>query len=145
MARRFGHEKVDNAEKFEPFERRPRVIGIRQRHQGIETDAQQPADLPTVDGLAHLGGGVANARQDVFGHTPTLGNNAAVLWIIDVPPARQLVTALPVLAPALAIALASNGRVTTARLTDLAGGQDQIDARQAVLRPLRVVLDAAGV
>src|SRR5439155_13130799 len=101
VARRFGHKKVDDAEELEPLERGPRVLGVRQRHKGIETDAQESADLPTVDGLPHLYGGAAEARQDVFGNPPTFGNDTAVFRVVDVPSARQLVTALPVLPPTL--------------------------------------------
>src|SRR5262249_38501025 len=48
MARRFGHKEVDDAEELELLERGPRVLGVRQRHQGIETNAQQAADLAPV-------------------------------------------------------------------------------------------------
>src|SRR5262249_4469510 len=98
-----------------------------------------------MDSLAHLRGGVAAAWQFVFGHAPALGNDAAVLRIVDVPPARELVTPLPMLSPALAIPLTGDGRVPAARLANLAGGQYQVDARQTVFRALGVMLNASGV
>src|SRR5262249_24779957 len=118
IAGRFRHEKIDDAEELEPFERRPSVLGIRERHEGIETDTQQPPHLPPVDGLTHLRSSIADAWQFVFGHTPALGHDAAVLGIVDVSPARELVTPLPMLSPSLAIALASDGRVPAARLAN---------------------------
>ena len=145
MPGRFRHEKVDDAEELEPFERRPSVLGVRERHEGIETDAQQPPDLPAMDGLTHLRGSVADAWQFIFGHAPALGNDAAVLRIVDVPPTRELVTTLPMLPPALAISLAGDGRVPAAWLANLASGQDQVDARQTVFRALGVMFNAAGV
>src|SRR5262249_10447898 len=74
-----------------------------------------------------------------------LGHNLAVIRIVDVSPARELVTALPVLSPALAIALARDGRVAAAWLADFTSGQHQVDARQAVLSPLRAMLDPTSV
>src|SRR4029453_7407436 len=98
-----------------------------------------------MDGLAHLCGGVADAWQFVFGHTPALGHDAAVLRIVDVSPTWELVTSLSMLSPALAIPLASDGRVPAARLANLASCQYQVDARQTVFRTLGVMFNAAGV
>ena len=98
-----------------------------------------------MDGLTHLRSSVADAWQFVFGHAPALGYDAAVLRIVDVPPARELVTPLPMLPPALAVALARDGRVPAAWPANLPSSQDQVNARQTIFRTLGVVLNAAGV
>ena len=63
-----------------------------------------------------------------FRDAPDRGDLLAVLRVLDVTSSRQLVAALPVLAPALTIALASDRAIATAGPADAAGGQDQVDA-----------------
>ena len=111
MARRLRHEKVDDAEEFELLQGGAGVVGVRQGDEGVKADTEEPANLTPVDGLHHLRGGVAHARQLVGGDPPALGHDTAMLGIVEVSPARQLITALAVLPPTLAIALPSNGRV----------------------------------
>jgi hypothetical protein len=76
---------------------------------------------------------------------PNRGDVLPVLRIGDVAVARQLVTLVPVLAPALAVALTSDGRDPASRLAVLAGRQTEVDARPHVLDTFGVVLEAAGV
>src|SRR6185295_4013008 len=90
-------------------------------------------------------GGQARARKLRLGDAPALGDDATVLGVLDVAPARQLVAALAVLAAALPVALPRDHRVARAGLPDLARRQAEVDAGQAVLDALRVVLDAARV
>ena len=80
-----------------------------------------------------------------FGDAPDLGDVRAVLGVLDVAVAGQLVALVAVLAPALPVALPGDGAVAAARLADPPGGEHEVDARQHVLDALRVVLDAARV
>src|SRR5262249_40450943 len=68
-----------------------------------------------------------------------------MLRIVDVPPARELVTALPVLSPTLAIPLAGDSRVATSRLANLASGQDEVDTRQTVFGALGMMFNTPGM
>ena len=80
-----------------------------------------------------------------FLDAPDLGDVCAVLRVLDVARARQLVALLALLPPALAVALAGDHRVAAAFPADAAGGDHQVDGRHAVLDALGVMLDAAGV
>jgi len=50
-----------------------------------------------------------------------------------------------VLAPALPVALAGDGRVAASWSSDAARGQDEVDGAEHVDHSVRVLLDAAGV
>ena len=57
----------------------------------------------------------------------------------------KLIALLAVLAAALAVALAGDHHAAGALAAEVAGGEEQVDHREAVLDALRVVLDAARV
>ena len=59
--------------------------------------------------------------------------------------ARQLIALLPVLAAALAVALAGDHGAAAAFPTDVAGGQRQVDQRRAVLHAFGLMLQSARV
>ena len=69
----------------------------------------------------------------------------AVLGIEHRALTGQLVCLLPVLAPALAVALAGDRSVAAPRRADLAGGEDKVDVGEDVVDAVGVVLDAARV
>ena len=69
----------------------------------------------------------------------------AVLRVVDVAAAGQLVALLAVLAAALAVGLAGDGGVAAALAADSARRQHHVDGAKAVLDAVAVVLDAAGV
>src|SRR5207249_1375246 len=126
--------------------------GIGELLPGGKTSGQVAEDLPVrtrlarrLHGLPHLRSSVAHAWQFIFSHAPAFGHDAAVLRIVDVPSARELVTTLPVLPPTLAIPLAGDGRVPATWLANLAGGQDEVDTRQTVFRSLSMMFNAPGV
>ena len=59
--------------------------------------------------------------------------------------AGQLIALLPVLAAALAVALAGDHHAAGALAAEVAGREEEVEHREAVLDALRVVLDAARV
>ncbi len=68
-----------------------------------------------------------------------------MLGIGDVAVAGELVALVAVLAAALAVALPGDRGDTAPRLTELAGGQTEVDRRDHVVDALGVLLDASGV
>src|SRR5581483_4148941 len=106
---------------------------------------EEAADLAPVQHLHDLRRGRALPRDGLLRDAPEPRDVRAVLGVLDVARARELVAALPVLARALAVPLAGDGRVAAARFPDLAGREHEVDAREDVLDALRVVLDAARV
>ena len=81
-----------------------------------------------MDGLHDLDRGEAQVGDLHLRDAPDRGDLLAVLGVLDVTASRQLVAALPVLAPALTIALAGDGAIAAAGPTDASGGQNQVDA-----------------
>src|SRR5262249_7212834 len=118
---------------------------VRQRHQGVDAEAQKPTHLAAVDFAEQLVDIHARPRQFIGGNAPNSGDVGAVLVILDVAAAGQLVALLAMLAPALAVALSRDGRVAAAFAADPARRQYEVDGAQDVLHAVAVVLDAAGV
>src|SRR5262245_34049452 len=63
--------------------------------------------------------------------------------ILDVARARQLVAALSVFPPALAVSLTGDCPVAGSRLPDASGCEHEVDVRETVLDALRVMFHAA--
>ena len=79
------------------------------------------------------------------GHAPHRRNVAARVRIGDRARAGQLIAFLAVLAAALAVALPGDHHAARSLAAEVAGRQEQIQHREAVLDPLRMVLDPARV
>ena len=145
VARGLGEEKIDHAEELQLRERFADEILIGQGHHGVEADRQEPPDLAGVNGLQDLHRRDALAGQLLLLHAPHAGDVLPVLGVLDVAGAGELIALLPLLSPALTVALAGDHRVSTPLAPDPAAGQDEVDRGHAVLDALRVVLDPAGV
>ena len=134
VAGRLVEEEVDADVELELVEHARDESAVRQRHLGVEADAEQAADLAAVDQAEDLVGVHAGAPGNSSGaDAPDLGDVLAVLGLADVAAAGKLVALLAVLAPALAVALAGDGRVAAVGPADPARGQDHVDGAQAVL------------
>src|SRR5262245_51363657 len=84
-------------------------------------------------------------RKVVWCHAPDRRDVGAVLGVVDVAPAGQLIALLPVLAAALAVALAGYRAVATRRPADTPGCEDDVDRTEHVHDPIGVVLEPAGM
>src|SRR5262249_57772212 len=91
--------------------------------------------LPVAPGLGEL----------FWADTPDLRHVTAMLRISDIARAGQLIAFLAVLASALSVALARDGRIAAAQPPNASRCQHDVDRPQHVLHPMTVVLDAAGV
>src|SRR6185369_15731499 len=98
-----------------------------------------------MDELDDLGRGRTLAGNALHRYAPALGNDGAMLRILDVARSRQLIAALAVLAPALPVSLPGDGCISATGLADFAGSQHEVDARQHVVNAGAVMLDAARV
>ncbi len=85
------------------------------------------------------------ARYVGFVARPHIGDSGTMLWVRDITVARQLVTLVAVLASALAVALAGNGRHAAAGFAELAGREPKVDGGEHVVHTFGVLLDASGV
>ena len=119
---------------------------VGQRHQRVEADREQRLDLAAVDRLHDLDAPMSPARGISSGAMPQTRATCsrAAGSVIERWPG-QLIALLPVLAAALAVALAGDHHAARALAADVAGGQAEVDHRQAVLDALRLMLDAARV
>ena len=118
-------------------------FGVGQRDQRVEADRKQRLDLAAVDRVHDLHARCSPACGSLVGRdAPDLGDVLARRRIGDGPLAGQLIALLAVLAAALAVALAGDHDAAGAFAADVAGGEAEVDHRQAVLDALGVVLDA---
>src|SRR6185312_10100492 len=99
------------------------------RHGRVERPGQQPPDLAGFDLAEHLVAVHPRVRQLGFRYAPDVGDEPAVLRVLDVPTAGQLICFLAVLATALAVPLASDGAVSAPRPADPPASTMLIDAR----------------
>lgn len=120
-----------------------RIVG--EGDEGVVADADEAADLPALHLPDHLHHGGAGAGEFGLLDAPDPADLRPVLGVADGAAAGQEVGLLAVFAAALAVALPGDGAVAGAGLADVAGGDAQVDDREAVLDALGVVFDAAGV
>src|SRR5690606_36657324 len=93
-------------------------------------------DLVRVDALA----------RDLVGlDTPDPGDVCAVLGVVNVAGAGELVALLAVLASALPVGLSGDRRVPAALATDPTRCKNHVDRAEHILHAMAVVLNAAGV
>ena len=120
------------------------VVG--QRDHGVEAEAQQAPDLARSRSCGTSRSSRRPGRGRSSGATPhTLATWARCSGFARSRPPGKLVALLAVLAPALAVPLAGDGRVAAALAADAPRGEHDVDRPQAVLDAVAVVLDAAGV
>ena len=81
--------------------------------------------------------------QRLRGHAPHAGDVLASRRVVDHPVARELVGLLPVLTPALPVALAGQAAVSPVRRPALPERERQVDPREHRVRALGVLLGAA--
>ena len=117
---------------------------------GIETSGLKLIDSRPRIFPASMASKISHAvrpvlRQFGFRDAPEVRDELAMLRILDVARAGQLVAALAVLASALAVALAGDRAVAAAGLADASGRQHEVDVGETVLDALGVMLDAARV
>src|ERR1051326_1616452 len=145
MLRGLAEEEVDDDEELELLERARDESVVGERDLRVEADRQEALDLAGVDLSHQLVAVDARLRQLLGLHAPDAGDVLAVRGVHDVAPAGELVALLPVLAAALAVALADDGAVRAVRPADAPRGENDVDRGEAVLHAVRVVLDAARV
>ncbi len=145
MPGRLVEEEIDGDVELQFLQHPLDEVAVRQRHLGVEADAEQAADFAAVDLAEDLVGVHAAVRQFRRIDAPHLGDVGAVLRVLDVAAAGQLIALLAVFASALAVALAGDGGVAAALAADAAGRQHHVDGAETVLDAVRVMLDAAGV
>src|SRR6266851_5226266 len=101
--------------------------GVRRRHCHIRSHHQQRAHAALITKtIQQLVSGTAGARQRLLRDAPHLRDVGAMIGIIDAAIAGKLVSLLPVLAPALSIALTSKTPVTTITPASLAQREGEI-------------------
>jgi hypothetical protein len=126
--RGIGQEQVGDHQQIESFEPLHHHIRVGSRHHEIAAHHQQAAHpVRGADAVHELAGREACRRKLIRRDAPDRRDCRAVRRIIDLAIAGQLISFLPVLAPALAIALAGQARVAAIALSRLAQRQDQID------------------
>ena len=118
---------------------------VRQGDDRVERPGEQAPDLAGLDLAEQLVAVDPGVRQLFLGDAPDAGDVAAMLGVLDVPAAGELVGLLAVLAPALAVALAGDGRVAAARPADPPAGEHDVDRREAVIHAVGVLLHPPGV
>src|SRR5262249_28268421 len=114
VMRRFIQEEVYRHVKFQFVEGLRDEIIVRQRDLRVEAYRQQTFDLAAIDFADQLVGVHARAGHLFFVNAPDFRYISAVLWIVNVARAGQLIAFLAVLAPALPVALTRNRRVAAA-------------------------------
>src|SRR5437867_3456301 len=92
--------------------------------------------------LDDLFGRVALARHLGLSDLPDLGDILAMLRVLDVAIAGELVALVAVFSPALSVPLPGDGPIPAAWTSEASGRQHQVDAGEHVLHALGVVLDA---
>ena len=113
---------------------------------GLKQRVSSPRISPGLDLAEHLVAVDARAAAGRPASTPqTSATWARCSGFARSRAARELVALLAVLAPALAVALAGDGRVAAALAADASRGEHDVDRAQAVLDAVGVVLDAARV
>ena len=112
---------------------------------GLKQMRQQAPDLAAFDLAEHLVAVDAGLRAAPPARCPRRRRRGAVLGVLDVARARELVALLAVLAAALAVALAGDRRVAAARRPIRPDASTMLIAPRHVLHAVAVVLDAAGV
>ena len=98
---------------------------------GLKQMLQQALDLAPIDLAEDLVGIDARRGQFVRVDAPDRGDVGAVLGVVDVARAGELVALLAVLAPALAVALAGDRGVAAALAADPARSQHDVDRARA--------------
>ena len=78
VARRFGHEEVDDGEELEPAERFADEVAVRQRHRGVEADQQQALDPPVVNRFQERHRRQTRVRDRGFLDAPDAGDVLAM-------------------------------------------------------------------
>src|SRR6185437_2137203 len=109
------------------------------------TDDEAALDLSRGHQLHHLGGCSAFAGNLTLRNAPHLCHLLALFQNIDVAVAGKLTRLLADLAATLSVALPGDHHGAAAELAQLTARQRKIDACEAVVDPVRAVLDAASV
>src|SRR5688572_14147701 len=118
MTSALGHEEIDTSIKLELLERGSRAARVRDGDHRIEADRQKTANLSRFDRIEYLAGSETGTGQAFFRDAPEIGDEPPVLGILDVARARQLITALAVLASALAVSLTCDRSVAGSGFSD---------------------------
>src|SRR5207249_3405777 len=135
----------NRAEKLELLQRSPRAVCVGNRDQRVEADRHQSPDFAAFDRVEHFARAQPLLRQFGFRDAPEVSDEAAMVRVVDVASAGELIAALSMLATALAVALTGDCAVTAARFADAARRQNQVDVTENIFDTLGVVLDAARV
>src|SRR5581483_1978037 len=96
VARGLGEEEVDRDEEVGSLERLAREALVGQRDERVEAEREEAADLAPVQHLHDLRRGRALPRDALLRDAPEPRDVRAVLGVLDVARARELVAALPV-------------------------------------------------
>ena len=143
--RGLGQEEVRHHQQVERGQPRLDASRVRRRHGDVRPEHQERAHAA---GFAHrrqhLEGRLAGARQLLLGDAPEGGDVPPRVGIVDSAVAGQLIGLLPVLASALAVALAGHAAVAAGRSPDLAERQREVDVGERVVDAVRLLLRARG-
>src|SRR5262249_47530998 len=111
-------EEVDGRVELELLERAAHERVVRKRDDGVGADRQEPANLSPVDLSEEPVRVDPGLRQVVRRYAPHAGDVCPVVRISQVARPRELVAFLAVLATALPVALARDGRIAAAPAAD---------------------------
>ena len=141
---RLAEEEVDGDEELQLLQHPGDEAVVRQRHLGVEAEAEQALDLALVDLAEQLVGVHTRVGDALLRHVPDAGDVGAMLGVLDVAHAGELVALLAVLAAALAVGLAGDGAVAAALAADAPRCQHDVDRPQAVLHAVAVSARCRG-
>jgi len=108
VARGIAEEEIDAGKKLEFLERLARALGI-----GMEMSGLKLIDISPLISPRSIASMISQAVSPCLGSSgsgcPKFRDELAVLGLVDVASARELVVALAVFTSALAVALAGDG------------------------------------
>ncbi|ADG73323.1 hypothetical protein Cfla_0406 [Cellulomonas flavigena DSM 20109] len=141
--RRLGEEQVGDDEEVERVEPVGDPARVGSGHADVRREQQQrPHPAGGAESAQHLGGGHPRPRQARRVDAPHSRDVGAVRAVGELAVPGQLVGLLPVLAPALPVALTGERPVPRTRAPRQPERERQVDERLRGRRPRRVLLGA---